>query len=104
MAKNPLLSELRFDESLIIPNAMRTSQALQLDQFSEAVKAISKGFDSNNGKLDSGFGSLSDKLDSGFGSLNNKLDELPKKIAAELSNKFDELPKRIAEALKEARV
>lgn len=104
MAKNPLLSELRFDESLIIPNAMRTSQALQLDQFGEAVKAISKGFDSNNGKLDSGFGSLSDKLDSGFGSLNNKLDELPKKIAAELSNKFDELPKRIAEALKEARV
>ena len=73
MAKNPLLSELRFDESLIIPNAMRTSQALQLDQFSEAVKAISKGFDSNNGKLDSGFGSLNNKLDSGFGSLNNKL-------------------------------
>ena len=68
LAKNPTLSKIEYNDSLIIPEVMRTSQGLMVEQLGKGVPLL---VDMNE-KLD--------KLDG----IEKRLDELPRKIAEEL--------------------
>src|SRR3989344_9598654 len=95
LAENPVLVGPNFDESLQIPDEVRLSHALEMNQFGKAVVYLA-GIDK---KLDNGFNSLGDKLtgidkklDKGFESLGNKIDNL--------GNRLEPLLKEILNVLK----
>jgi len=98
LAKNPTLSEIGYNDSLIIPDVMRTSQGLVVEQLGKGVPLL-VGINDKLDKVDKKLDKL-DKLDKLEG-IERKLDELPKRIAEELNidRRLDELPKRIAEEL-----
>jgi acylphosphatase len=76
LAKNPVLSAPVFDESLVVPESMHSSQALLLGQFGKGVVYLK--------------------------SIDGKIDALPERITNGLGSKIDALPERIAKALKGA--
>ena len=91
LAENPVFTGPEFDESLEVPDEIRLSHALEMNQFGKAVVYLS-GIDK---KLDELPEKIADKL-------GHKFDELPGKISKELGSKFDELPERIAKAIVQA--
>ena len=62
LAENPALIGPEFDDSLEVPDEIRVSHALEMNQFGKAVVYL-------------------DKIDKNLGGIEKKLDELPEKIA-----------------------
>ncbi|MBI4215016.1 acylphosphatase [archaeon] len=98
LSENPTTSKMEFDESLVVPKVMRSSQDLLVGQFQKGVTFLG----GMNGKLDGMNGKL-DGMNNKLGGINNKLEgigqklsDLPEKIAGRLENKLDQLPERIA--------
>ncbi len=94
LAKNPSLAGIEFNDSLIVPDIMKSSQALLCGQFSKAVIHVI-GIEKGIGELKEGFGELNQEfreLKEGFGELNQEF--------RELKEGFDKLPERIAAELK----
>lgn len=106
LAENPTSTRPEFDESLKVPAAMNSSQALLLSQFSKGVgflAGMKQDLSSMDKKLDAGFGGVKQEL----AGINQKLDQLPERIAGRIENKLDrienklgELPVKIAEAIR----
>ncbi len=96
LAENPVMVGPVFDETLEVPDEIRVSHSLQMNQFGKAVGYLA-GMDK---KLDAGFDRLEKKFDEFGIGLGSKIDELPRKISDELGKRFDELPYKIAEAMK----
>jgi len=65
LAENPVLSDVEFNEAFIIPDAMRSSQSLLLDQFGKAVVYVYE-------------------INKGIKEIKNTLDKLPERIAEAL--------------------
>jgi len=107
LSKNPTLSEPNFNEEIIVPDSMRISQSLQLNQFSEAVKVIAKMNSDMNEKFDNLPKQLGEELKPEFNNLGNEIkglrkdfDDLPKKIGVELRQDIEKMPKQLAAELK----
>jgi|SRR3989338_97958 len=98
LAENPVLVGPNFDESLQIPDEVRLSHALEMNQFGKAVVYLA-GIDKKMDDLQGGNKRLVEKIDGLREEIGKKLDELPKKISKELGQKFDELPDKIVDKL-----
>ena len=91
LAENPVFTGPEFDESLEVPDEIRLSHALEMNQFGKAVVYLS-GIDK---KLDELPERIGKKFDDGFNRLGDKIEELPNSIG----KKLDELPEKIAKAM-----
>src|SRR3989338_5079942 len=88
LAKNPTMTVTEYETSLHVPDVMRSSQALQMEQFGKSVVFLGKlsqktdnGFEQLGNKMDTldqntqnGFQHLGNKMDTGFQQLGNKMD------------------------------
>ncbi|MBS3060236.1 MAG: acylphosphatase [DPANN group archaeon] len=122
LAKNPTMTVTEYETSLHVPDVMRSSQALQMEQFGKSVVFLGKlsqktdnGFEKLGNKMDIGFQQLGNKMDTldqntqnGFEKLGNKMDagfqQLGDKIDngfSDVTEKLDKLPREIAKAIRE---
>jgi acylphosphatase len=87
LAKNPHFIDLEFKADLLVPDSMRSSQALMLEQLGKGIVYTAKLFEETMG--------MRRELREGFSELGNKMDGV--------GDKIDNLPERIAKALKESK-
>lgn len=96
LAKNPQISTTEFDEKLVVPESMKSSQALQLEQFGKSVVYLTKMSENMEKGFNNIGSSLGGKIDALGDSLGSKIDSL----GDSLGSKIDSLPERIAKAMK----
>ncbi|MCS4540900.1 MAG: hypothetical protein HY929_01045, partial [Euryarchaeota archaeon] len=102
LAENPVVNEIQFDVEEPVPKAMRSSQALILNQVGKGVDYL-EDISNKLGKMDGKLDGMNGKLDSMNGkldSMNGKLDSMDNKLDS-IDKKMDTLPEKIAKALKD---
>ncbi|HLC36078.1 MAG TPA: acylphosphatase [archaeon] len=109
-ALNPKLLNPVFDESLNVPDAMRSSQSLQAGQFIKAVEIITgmhgdmnTNFKNLSNGLNQNFENLSTNMNTNFENLSTDVKELKTefgKLRENLDKNFEKLPKQLGEELK----
>jgi len=85
------ITELEFNEDLIVPERMEAVHAFTLEQLSRGITFIirmdermEKGLTELGDKMEKGFTELGDKMEKGFTELGDKMDNLPERIAKAL--------------------
>jgi acylphosphatase len=94
LVENPTAMELIFDETLDVPDALRSSQALQMDQFEKSVyylKGLGNKVDGLGNKTEAGFDKLSNQTEAGFDKLSNQTEAGFDKLSNQMEAGFDKL-------------